>query len=85
MPPPDTVHRARVLSTKPFGAFVKLAGFSKHGLVHISQLAPHRVDATEDVVRENDEVRSSVRATRRAATSSARRALRAGVGIRAVG
>eukprot|EP00965_Chrysotila_dentata_P012607 415980-Pleurochrysis_carterae.AAC.1 len=32
----------------------------RHGLVHISQLAPQRVEAVEDVVREGERVKVKV-------------------------
>ena len=38
-----------------FGAFVSFFG-SQDGLVHISELAPRRVEKTTDVVKEGDEV-----------------------------
>ncbi len=38
-----------------FGAFVEILP-GRDGLVHISELAPHRVGAVEDIVREGDEV-----------------------------
>jgi polyribonucleotide nucleotidyltransferase len=39
-----------------FGAFVNFFG-SRDGLVHISQLAPRRVQKTTDVVKEGDKVK----------------------------
>jgi polyribonucleotide nucleotidyltransferase len=39
-----------------FGAFVNFFG-SKDGLVHISHLAPRRVQKTSDVVKEGDKVK----------------------------
>ena len=39
-----------------FGAFVNFFG-AKDGLVHISQLAPHRVNKVTDVVKEGDKVK----------------------------
>ena len=39
-----------------FGAFVNFFG-AKDGLVHISQLAPHRVGKVSDVVKEGDKVK----------------------------
>jgi predicted RNA-binding protein with RPS1 domain len=51
-------YRARVVSVREFGAFVKIPGYAKQGLVHISQLASHRVDAAELRLfcREDEEV-----------------------------
>ena len=42
-----------------FGAFVNFLG-SKDGLVHISELAPQRVNKTSDVVNMGDEVKVKV-------------------------
>ena len=39
----------------PIGAFVQILP-GKDGLVHISQLAPNRVDKVEDVVKLGDEI-----------------------------
>ena len=57
MPELGSIHRARVVSCRPFGAFVALEGFRPQGLVHISQLADQRVQTVDEVVREDDEVR----------------------------
>ncbi|KAG8464185.1 hypothetical protein KFE25_003248 [Diacronema lutheri] len=62
--PPDELpiegmcYRATVVSVREFGFFVKIPGYAKQGLVHISQLAPHRVDASElrTFAREGDAV-----------------------------
>ncbi|MDJ0931092.1 polyribonucleotide nucleotidyltransferase [Breoghania sp.] len=45
-----------VVKTVDFGAFVNFFG-AKDGLVHISQLAPHKVAKTTDVVKEGDKVK----------------------------
>jgi polyribonucleotide nucleotidyltransferase len=49
------VYHGRVVSTKDFGAFVEVLP-GKEGLVHISELADFRVNKTEDVVRNGDQV-----------------------------
>ncbi len=49
------VYQAKVVSTKPFGAFVELTP-GKDALVHISALAWEHVESTEDVVNVGDEV-----------------------------
>ena len=56
----DSIHEAKVLTVKPFGAFVELFGYRTHGLVHISQLAPFRVETVEDVVQVGSWVRVKV-------------------------
>lgn len=55
-PEPGSVVRGRVVSTKPFGAFVSMPGYRSQGLVHISQLAATRVEAVEEVAHVGDEV-----------------------------
>ena len=55
-PQPGTIHAARVARVQPYGAFVELAGIRQQALVHISQLAPRRVETVEEVVREGDMV-----------------------------
>uniref|UniRef100_A0A7S4AXM1 S1 motif domain-containing protein n=1 Tax=Chrysotila carterae TaxID=13221 RepID=A0A7S4AXM1_CHRCT len=60
MPAEGSIHEGSVVAVKPFGAFVQIDGFRKHGLVHISQLAPQRVEAVEDVVREGERVKVKV-------------------------
>jgi polyribonucleotide nucleotidyltransferase len=49
----------KVVSTTAFGAFVELVP-GRDGLVHISQLAPHRVEKTEDFCKVGDELRVKV-------------------------
>jgi polyribonucleotide nucleotidyltransferase len=45
-----------VVKVVDFGAFVNFFG-SKDGLVHISQLAPRRVQKVTDIVKEGDRVK----------------------------
>jgi polyribonucleotide nucleotidyltransferase len=50
------IYTGKVVKTMDFGAFVNFLG-SKDGLVHISELAPHRVGKTTDIVKVGDEVK----------------------------
>jgi polyribonucleotide nucleotidyltransferase len=50
------VYEGTVVKVMDFGAFVNFFG-AKDGLVHISQLAPRRVQKTSDVVKEGDKVK----------------------------
>jgi polyribonucleotide nucleotidyltransferase len=50
------IYEGTVVKVMDFGAFVNFFG-AKDGLVHISQLAPRRVQKTTDVVREGDKVK----------------------------
>lgn len=45
----------KVTRLMKFGAFVEILP-GKEGLVHVSQLAMHRVEKPEDVVHEGDEI-----------------------------
>jgi len=50
------IYDGTVVKVMDFGAFVNFFG-AKDGLVHISQLAPGRVQKTTDVVKEGDKVK----------------------------
>src|SRR5436853_3588101 len=50
------IYEGTVVKTMDFGAFVNFFG-AKDGLVHISQLAPNRVQKTTDIVKEGDKVK----------------------------
>ena len=49
------IYQGTVVKAVDFGAFVNFFG-ARDGLVHISQLAPGRVNKTTDVVKEGDKV-----------------------------
>ena len=51
----NKVYRGKVVKVLEFGAFVNFLG-KDDGLVHISQLRPHRVNSVTEVVNEGDEV-----------------------------
>src|SRR5262249_47253995 len=50
------IYDGTVVKVMDFGAFVNFFG-AKDGLVHISQLAPRRVQKVTDVVKEGDKVK----------------------------
>ncbi|MDG4946283.1 polyribonucleotide nucleotidyltransferase [Weeksellaceae bacterium KMM 9713] len=54
-PEVGAVYTGKVVSTKPFGAFVEIKKGTE-GLVHISELEWHRVNDVEDVVKVGDEI-----------------------------
>lgn len=60
LPAPGTIGEAKVLSVKPYGAFVEYEGCAIHGLVHISQLRKERVEKVEEVVVVGDRVKVKV-------------------------
>jgi len=49
------IYKGKVMKIMEFGAFVNFLG-KQDGLVHISELAPKRVEKVTDVVKEGDEV-----------------------------
>lgn len=53
------IHTGKVVRIVDFGAFVNFFG-AKDGLVHISELADHRVGKVEDIVKEGDGVKVKV-------------------------
>ena len=57
---PGEVYRGKVTRLMNFGAFVEIFP-GKEGLVHISELAPNRVNKVEDVVKIGDEIEVRVK------------------------
>ena len=55
-PEVGTIYNGKVVKVMDFGAFVNFMG-PRDGLVHISELAPRRVEKVTDVVNEGDEVK----------------------------
>ena len=53
------IYTGKVVKTVDFGAFVNFLG-ARDGLVHISELAPHRVGKVTDVVKVGDQVKVKV-------------------------
>src|SRR5207237_7887950 len=55
-PEPGQIYDGTVVKVMEFGAFVNFFG-PKDGLVHISELAPRRVQKVTDVVKEGDKIK----------------------------
>ena len=55
-PEEGKVYTGKVVKLVDFGAFVNFFG-KRDGLVHVSQLAPRRVNKVTDVVKEGDKVK----------------------------
>jgi polyribonucleotide nucleotidyltransferase len=53
------IYNGKVVKTVDFGAFVNFLG-ARDGLVHISEMAPHRVGKVTDVVKVGDQVKVKV-------------------------
>jgi len=58
-PEVGVIYTGKVVKTMDFGAFVNFLG-SRDGLVHISELAPKRVEKVTDVVKMGDSVKVKV-------------------------
>jgi len=58
-PEVGTIYEGTVVKIMDFGAFVQIMP-GTDGLVHISQLAPHRVSKVTDIVKEGDQIRVKV-------------------------
>jgi polyribonucleotide nucleotidyltransferase len=58
-PEVGAIYNGKVVKTVDFGAFVNFLG-ARDGLVHISELAPHRVGKVADVVKLGDTVKVKV-------------------------
>jgi len=58
-PEMNKIYKGKVMKIMEFGAFVNFLG-KQDGLVHISELAPKRVEKVTDVVKEGDEVKVKV-------------------------
>jgi polyribonucleotide nucleotidyltransferase len=58
-PDVGAIYEGTVVKIMDFGAFVQIMP-GTDGLVHISQLAPHRVTRVSDVVKEGDRIRVKV-------------------------
>ena len=56
---PGEVYEGKVVRLAPFGAFVEILP-GKDGLVHVSQMAPERVEKPEDIVSEGQMVKVRV-------------------------
>jgi len=54
-----TIYNGKVVKLMDFGAFVRIVG-GTDGLVHISQIANHRVEKVADELKEGQEVRVKV-------------------------
>jgi polyribonucleotide nucleotidyltransferase len=59
VPEPGEIYEGTVKRILPFGAMVEIMP-GKEGLVHISKLAPHRVEKVEDIVKIDQEVKVRV-------------------------
>ncbi len=54
-PEPNKIYKGKVKSIQPFGAFVEILP-GRDGLIHISEIADHRLEKVEDALHIGDEV-----------------------------
>ena len=54
------VFQGKIIKIMNFGAFVEILP-GQEGLVHISELAPHRVEKVEDIVKEGEIIKVKVK------------------------
>ena len=58
-PEVGVIYSGKVVKIVDFGAFVNFIG-NRDGLVHISELAPHRVNTVTDIIQEGDVIKVKV-------------------------
>ena len=56
MPPLYGIFKGQVFNKKDFGVFIALPGYRTQGLVHISQIASHRVNSVQEEMGDKDQV-----------------------------
>jgi len=56
IPEVNTIFNGEIVSIKDYGAFVKIPGCYKNGLIHISQISQSKVDNVSDVINVKDHV-----------------------------
>lgn len=59
-PEVGTIYDGKVVRIVDFGAFVGIMGGKQEGLVHVSELANHRVEKVTDILSEGDSVKVKV-------------------------
>ncbi|XP_056268845.1 nucleolar protein of 40 kDa [Pseudoliparis swirei] len=50
LPPMHSISKGEVVSVQTYGAFVRLPGYKKEGLVHVSEMSATRIESASDVV-----------------------------------
>ncbi|XP_043994583.1 nucleolar protein of 40 kDa [Gambusia affinis] len=50
LPPLHSIAKGEVVSVQSYGAFVRLPGYKKEGLVHVSEMSASRVESASEIV-----------------------------------
>ncbi|KAM9838616.1 zinc finger CCHC domain-containing protein 17 [Aulostomus maculatus] len=56
LPPLYTISKGEVVSVQTYGAFVRLPGYKKEGLVHVSEMSATRVESASEIVDVGEQV-----------------------------
>ncbi|XP_068603249.1 zinc finger CCHC domain-containing protein 17 [Brachionichthys hirsutus] len=56
LPPMYSVAKGQVMSVQTYGAFVRLPGYKKEGLVHVSEMSASRVESASEIVDVGEQV-----------------------------
>ncbi|KAM7373125.1 hypothetical protein PAMP_008005 [Pampus punctatissimus] len=56
LPPLFSISKGEVVSVQTYGAFVRLPGYKKEGLVHVSEMSASRVESASEIVDVGEQV-----------------------------
>ncbi|XP_071356347.1 zinc finger CCHC domain-containing protein 17 [Trachinotus anak] len=56
LPPLYSISKGEVVSVQTYGAFVRLPGYKKEGLVHVSEMSASRVESASEIVDVGEQV-----------------------------
>uniref|UniRef100_A0A8C5G868 Zinc finger CCHC domain-containing protein 17 n=1 Tax=Gouania willdenowi TaxID=441366 RepID=A0A8C5G868_GOUWI len=56
LPPLYSIFKGEVVSVQTYGAFVRLPGYRKQGLVHVSEMSASRVESASEIVDMGEQV-----------------------------
>ncbi|KAG7499893.1 nucleolar protein of 40 kDa [Solea senegalensis] len=56
LPPLFSIAKGEVVSVQTYGAFVRLPGYKKEGLVHVSEMSASRVESASEIVDVGEQV-----------------------------
>ncbi|TNM92843.1 zinc finger CCHC domain-containing protein 17 [Takifugu rubripes] len=56
LPPMYSIAKGEVVSVQTYGAFVRLPGYKKEGLVHVSEMSASRVESASEIVDVGEKV-----------------------------
>ncbi|XP_059206342.1 nucleolar protein of 40 kDa [Centropristis striata] len=56
LPPMHSISKGEVVSVQAYGAFVRLPGYKKEGLVHVSEMSASRVESASEIVDVGEQV-----------------------------